>query len=251
MKEIVCIFCQKQKEKSKEHIWPRWLQTLIGGTEQSFYQGVHLSPIFPISTRIHSGESLVYGHVCNECNNGWMSKLEAECKPLIIKLIINRHFIDSLSKTDRQKISLWAFKTALIINAGSNYRKIIPDSHYSHLYRHQIIIKNVKIDIGFLPSEKALSWRQSQISFGLMHQNDKENFHELLKNSYKVSLQINNIGIRVSFFPHVKEFGYKISFSEKEKNLRIWPYQKNSLFNSKLEYESLDDFDLDCSVIPI
>jgi hypothetical protein len=250
VKKIVCIFCEQHKGKSKEHIWPKWLQYEIGGSKESYYQGVHLSPIFPKSTRIHSGESLVYGHVCNECNNGWMSKLEAECKPIIIRVLNNRNAVISLNKIERQKISLWAFKTALIINAGSNYRKIIPDTHYSHLYKHQIIIKNVKIDVGFLPDEKALAWRQSQISFGLMQQKDQELFHEKLQNSYKISMQIKHFGIRVSFFPSAKESGFKISFSEKEKNLRLWPYQKNSMFNPRLNYQSLDDFDLDCGIFP-
>lgn len=250
MKEIVCVFCNGRKAKSKEHIWPRWLQDEIGGTEKSVYQGVHLTPIFPKSIRTHSGESLVFGHVCNECNNGWMSTLENECKPILIKILTDRNAVLSLNKTERQKISLWAFKTALVINAGSNFRKIIPDTHYSHLYIHKIIIKDVNVDIGFLPNDKVLAWRQSPISWGMMHQEDKELFHELLKNSYKVSMQIRNVGIRVSFFPSEKEFGYKTTFREKEKILRVWPYQKNSMFNPSLKYDNLDSFDLDCAIIP-
>ena len=250
MKKIVCIFCNQQKEKSKEHIWPRWLQKEIGHNEKTTYQGVHLSPIYPKSIRVHSGESLVFGDICKDCNNGWMSTLEADCKPIIIKLINNRNTITALNKIEREKLSVWAFKTALMINAGSNYRRIIPLLHYSHLYKYQSIIKNIKIDIGFLPERKTLEWRQSQIGIGLMRPADKEFFHELLKQSYKITMQIMSIGIRVSYFPIAKGVHYKISYKENDKNVRIWPFQKNSQFNINHEYTSLDDFDLDCAIIP-
>jgi len=227
-----------------------WLQREIGYNEKSVYQGVHLSPFYPKSIRVHSGESLVFGGVCKDCNNGWMSTLETDCKPIITKLLNNRHFVTKLNKNEREKLSAWAFKTALMINAGSNYRKIVPLVHFSHLYKYQSIIKNINIDIGFLPERKTLEWRQSQIAIGFMRPDEKEFFHELLKQSYKISMQIMSIGIRVSYSPIVKGVHYKISCKENDMNIRIWPYQKNSQFNNNHEYSSLDDFDLDCAIIP-
>jgi len=179
-----------------------------------------------------------------------MSTLEADCKPIIIKLLNNRRLVTTLNKVEREKLSVWAFKTALMINAGSNYRRIIPITHFTHLYRHQSIIKNINIDIGFLPNRKALEWRQSQIGVGLMRSNERELLHELIQGSYKISMQIMGIGIRLSYSHIEKGVGYKISFNELEKNIRIWPYHKNAHFNVNQEYSSLDSFDLDCAIIP-
>lgn len=252
MKKVFCIFCREEKEKSKEHIWPRWLQIEIGGSTKGIHVGTHFQMINPYNhnTRKQSGESLVYGGVCKDCNNGWMSSLEAEFKPTLINLLADKHNILHVSKTERQVISLWSFKTALIINAGSNYRKIVPESHFSHLFNNKTLIKNLKVDFGYIDSKKQLLWRQSPIGLGLMRNSEQDNFHNLLSSSYRISMQLKSIGIRVSYFPTAKESGYENDFSEKDKTIRIWPFMKNSSFNPSNSFEDIDSFDLDCIIKP-
>lgn len=252
MSKVVCIFCEEEKERGKEHIWPRWLQIEVGGNTQGIYIGTHISMLNPYNsnTRKQSGGSLVFGEVCKICNNGWMNSIEMNFKPVLLNLFKDKNYFLTLTKLDRQSIALWAFKTALMINAGSNYRKIIPQSHYTHLYRHKALIKDLKVDIGQINEKKELSWRQSPIEFGLVRKYEQENFHKLLNASYRISMQIKSVGIRVSFFPSAKESGYEIDFREKNKNIRIWPYTKNSNFNLKLNYDNIDDFDLDCGIKP-
>jgi len=249
---VVCIFCKEEKERGKEHIWPRWLQIVVEGNTKGMHIGTHFSMLNPNSynIRIQSGESLVFGEVCKDCNNGWMNIIEMNFKPVLLKLFSDKNHLLDLNRIDRQSIALWAFKTALMINAGSNYRKIIPQSHYTHLYKNRALIKDVKVDIAQINEKKKLSWRQSPIEFGLAKSYEKEKFHNLLSVSYKITMQIKSIGIRVSFFPSAKESGYEIDFSEKNKNIRIWPHTKNISFNLKLNYDNIDDFDLDCGIKP-
>jgi hypothetical protein len=48
----------------------------------------HASPIgMPISNRQHPFSKLVNGLVCEECNNGWMSRLESDCQKHIINIM--------------------------------------------------------------------------------------------------------------------------------------------------------------------
>ena len=145
---------------------------------------------------------------------------------------------------------MWSFKTALIINAGSNYRKIIPESHFFHLYKNRTLIKNLKVDFGFIDSKKELLRRQSPIGFGLMRTSEQDTFYSLLSSSYRISMQIKSIGIRVSYFPTAKESGYENDSSEKNKTLRIWPYMKNSIFSTRNSFKDIDSFDLDCFIKP-
>jgi len=252
LKKVICIFCKEEKEKSKEHIWPKWLQIEVGGNTKGIYTGTYYSMInpFPHSTRKHVGDTLVLGDVCKDCNNGWMSKLEEDFKPILSKLLSNKQYITSLTKSERHSIAVWSFKTAMVINAGSNYRKIIPDNHYFHLYKHQTVIKNVKIDLGFIKSKNELLWIQSPVGAGLMRTSEKELFHNLLISSYKISLQIKSLGIRVTYFPTAKETGYQIEFNEENKSIRIWPYLKNPNFNYRSEYEDIRSFDIDCFIKP-
>ncbi len=247
MKKINCIFCGLENEKAKEHIWPRWLQIEIGGNTKGVFKGSHISLVSQteLSTRTQVGETLVFGSVCNVCNNGWMSKLESDCKPIIKLLLNDFKNILQLTKIQQQILSLWAFKTALMINAGSNYRKIISEEHYKHIYNYRTLPKNIKVDLCKIKESKELSWRQSQVSFGLIPKSQHDSYNDLLSKSYKISMQIKSFGIRLVYFPQAKESGYSIKFSELKKNYRIWPFQKNPNFDFKTTYENIDDFDLD------
>ena len=92
-KQKFCIFCEGSG-LSKEHFWPEWASE-------------HL-PLFEPNTRVE--EQIVQdwngkistarklerqGHtwnktlrvVCEGCNNGWMSRLEEACKPLLLPMI--------------------------------------------------------------------------------------------------------------------------------------------------------------------
>src|SRR5439155_16752726 len=102
-----------------------------------------------ISQRTPSTGSMQFGRVCEACNCGWMSKLESKTS-LLIKQLIQwnhaRHCV--LLADDADILSLWAYKTALMLNVSANYRRIVPEAHYHHLYEHKKIPENVFVDIG-------------------------------------------------------------------------------------------------------
>lgn len=68
-------------------------------------------------------------------------------------------------KEVRKNITLWAFKTVLVINAASNYRDIIPDDHFKHFYQYRMPPKDVKVHIGISQNDEGLKWVQSPINF--------------------------------------------------------------------------------------
>src|SRR5882672_10108178 len=103
-----CLFCD-QAANSKEHVWPSWIleklkidrpiQHVIGKKEPK------ILPKAEIQIRC----------VCEDCNNGWMSRLETENMPIIGPLM---HDISIPLSLERQRsVALWAVKTAMVGDA--------------------------------------------------------------------------------------------------------------------------------------
>jgi hypothetical protein len=113
-----CAFCTSTK-LSKEHVWSNWINKCI-------------PPVtFTIRKSLKEGnfkEWTMEGlrqtafAVCKECNNGWMSLLEArEAKPALSGLIRYGAPLSILPNAVRS-IAIFAFKTAVIANSIGDLR---------------------------------------------------------------------------------------------------------------------------------
>jgi hypothetical protein len=246
MSNVLCIFCNQTREKAKEHIWPRWLQQKMMGSTKWPYSGTHRSSyFFPISVRNHSGENLVLGEVCQICNNGWMADLENHFRPVLEKIENVQDGLRLVSKSERNIIALWAFKTSLVINAGTNYRKIVPEEHYYHICKFRAIAKDVKVDSCYIKEFQKLGWIQSQLTFALGPTKEMEKNPLILKdNNFNVTMQIGNLGLRVSWFRDSKDKGYVLSSIDTENVLRLWPYERNGQQNERNSFTDIDSFQL-------
>lgn len=109
-----CIFCPNPAN-SKEDLFSRWILARVKTREV-------------LSRRIGDGEANLTEDqevripcVCNTCNNGWMSRLENKCIPIIGNLLED---ISITLDSDYQKLlAAWAVKGAMIIDAeGSKPR---------------------------------------------------------------------------------------------------------------------------------
>lgn len=108
---------------SVEHAWPLWLLESIGGfdsqsaTEAQFAaKGEEVSWI---------GPEVTVGCVCQTCNNGWMSNLEVEAKPVLASSINDLAL--SLSPADQTTLSRWSMKTAMVFETISGKNCYSPD----------------------------------------------------------------------------------------------------------------------------
>ena len=112
-----CLFCGAKgaRSLSNEHVIPQWLlRHLDLPADDMLFQGVASSTTEKLvqPPRIHSSFNFVQGHVCEECNTGWMSRLEGIAKPVLIPLIDNETRIESLSSADADIVGKWVVKTA-------------------------------------------------------------------------------------------------------------------------------------------
>jgi len=107
-----CIFCIK-RANSREHVLPAWSYDVPAdhrlmivrrdtGPEKASTHWLADSAAGGVQARV----------VCTTCNNGWMSKLENSCKPLVARL--NAWGTVTLSFDEQRLLSRWALKTAIV-----------------------------------------------------------------------------------------------------------------------------------------
>jgi len=59
-------------------------------------------------------ESFVLRRICENCNNGWMSKLEEVVKPILVPLMRGERQLGSLEESEKWALARWVAKTAII-----------------------------------------------------------------------------------------------------------------------------------------
>lgn len=109
----ICMFCQEQAS-SKEDIWPQWLTKRFPLSEASFMEAERGGQKLG-TWKNKSPEVLPARCVCGICNNGWMSKLEVEMKP-IVESILDKQ-LRAFDASSQAVISVWAVKTAMALEA--------------------------------------------------------------------------------------------------------------------------------------
>ena len=113
-----CIFC-RGSTLTREHVIPDWIQEIIPKKPQQahLFTTVSKAPLAP-RTRLKTSR-LRQGHpisrkvrvVCKDCNNGWLSTLENELKPLIKTLVLGEAI--TLTPWGQRRLATWAAKTSM------------------------------------------------------------------------------------------------------------------------------------------
>lgn len=226
MSKVTCAFCKKERQKSNEHIWPQWLLDYMAFRKGTFVSKHLGSPPDGdvLSKREQSMNSLVYGRVCETCNNGWMSKLENETSPLIKDAVRNGDDAEEWRPADCKLVATWAFKTALVLNPASNYRQIVPEKHYADLYMQKEIPQYIVVEVNVLSPKADLHERQGQ---GFMFHGPPE-WVERQKakryEGYNITLLMGRLAIRVTYWP-----GENANVDPDQKMTRLFPVKHNPL----------------------
>lgn len=229
-----CVFCDKTK-LSREHIFAQWLLKELNIYDDNVTMSHNSFIGIPISNRKHSFSNLVNGLVCEECNNGWMSQLEDDCKKHIINLI-NMNDIKSELKFLEEHyyiIAKWAFKNVILLNSATNYRKLVPNEHYTNLYAGSIP-EGVFIDLAFCKSESEIEWRQT-IGGLVIKDIDIPLNNNVAR--YLITFQIKNLLIKVVFYKSSDKVHY-----ENEGAIRIFP--QFGFYGTPKLFDDIDKFDI-------
>lgn len=206
MKKRTCIFCDTELsgKKSREHIFPSWLQERWGLNDDVLLQ-THFSEHGEVlSDRIHNLGSHLCGGVCAPCNNGWMSQLETDAQPVLISLAEGTVTLSELDSPQRLILARWACKTAYMLHTASNYRPIVPMDHL-RLIRSDPTELPIRVNVYARQhrSTQPFAWWQGASWFVTA----KEEFlspemRELLQTeAYKICFSIKDLILIVSYNP--------------------------------------------------
>src|SRR5262245_18995663 len=107
----MCVFCDETRV-TREHLLPSWLNDVLSKGRHA--QGTHRrGPGIDIPiTREHSqsvGLNLVAKIVCKNCNEGWMSDVEDDAKPILVSLFKYPSLKRAFSVSQQIKIANWAY----------------------------------------------------------------------------------------------------------------------------------------------
>ena len=197
-----CIFCG-QLGGNEEHIVSRWILRDLGmyslKSKMGFGNQIPSGEMEEISQPQRLG-SFVTDSICATCNNGWMSRLESQVKPLLSPLLaetwpINDRALLSGLFLQSHIISRWLLKTACTF--GTKMSVEVPDFIRSKLYQgrmHPEVMVDLSLnDQSGLYVGMSRSWN--------CYAGGKMDSMKVPDHSFRFVWQLRHLAMRVAYFP--------------------------------------------------
>jgi hypothetical protein len=153
--KVDCIFCGERRERALEHVFAKtWLEEFEAGRDVFHIQKRAMDSDDIEGERIHSFDSYRCGDVCEVCNNGWMSSLEATVKNWVSPMTQQSDLL-SLQAPDRQVLfSRWAVKTACVIDHSGQLREVPKQIPHLLAVEQNKVPDNVHVFVGWQPLQE-------------------------------------------------------------------------------------------------
>lgn len=146
-----CIYCGTTGV-TNEHIIPQWLGKIIGRSEPTnslshklYGRGATIIDE-EWSERPGDGHTVTVRRVCKSCNGGWMSKMQATVKPLIIEMLSGDHLV--LHRLHQTRLAAWSAMTFMNGDFRRPFSSAIPQEDRTYLLNNQLAPRSWYIWIG-------------------------------------------------------------------------------------------------------
>jgi hypothetical protein len=146
----LCVFCGGTPV-TKEDVWPIWSRRYLPSTQPDYSI---MRSILERDRRLHGSVRKLSGDpksrrvkiVCATCNNGWMSVLQNEAKPLVLPLMNGER--TTLNESKQKLIAAWAAMTVICAEyfTAGNATSLVVDRR--HLFLRKEAPKRLRIWIG-------------------------------------------------------------------------------------------------------
>ena len=113
-----CIFCTNPAD-SKEDLFPRWVLERVKTRE------LLSRKVGDGAAELTEDQEVRIPCVCEKCNNGWMSRLEIKCKPMVGSLLEDVGF--DLDIEHQKFLAEWALKMAMVNDAYEKHDRFFTD----------------------------------------------------------------------------------------------------------------------------
>lgn len=233
MADRSCIFCDRPlgANRVKEHVVPSWLLKYLNVEHEIVIPAVARTVDSEIiDRRRHSADAMLEGHTCDDCNHGWMGRLEDDSKPILIPLIEAERPVFGLTDEERLVLARWSAKTAYSLNSSSNLKEKVDPAH----------LRELAADATRLPSGVAVFMQQHGLKeYHTRHfawgQDNHWPYLPLVppkpdetnkgKGGYKIGLQFGRLVLLTVFWPHL---GWRFVIGS-GMHIPLWPVEATSL----------------------
>ncbi len=99
--------------------------------------------------------------VCSDCNNGWMSKIESDAKPILTDLMLEKAII--MDRDQQLLVAKWAFLKTIIAEYLDITWQAINSSERKYFYEKKLLPENIGIWIVKNETDK---WRYRHLHTG-------------------------------------------------------------------------------------
>lgn len=204
-----CLFCGADGAGalSNEHVIPQWLlKHLKLPEDDKLFQGVASSVNDKLTQapRIHSSFNFVQGHVCEGCNNGWMSRLEVAAKPILVPLIDRERTIGSLADEEAEIVGKWTCKTAYMHSWAALLKKPVQQDHLQALCGDESrVVQGVSV-VGMQADFKQPSSYVQTGQWVHLCRPETKTSDETPEGAYKIGLQFGHLYLVTAFWPDLE-----------------------------------------------
>jgi len=213
-----CWFCARTSgRRGGEHLFPRWLQRHYGIEREVIepYRvglsgtGQMLSQRSPITLKSATVK------ICSSCNNEWMSQLEEQARPLLIRT----HPDGPISPVEAEVLTRWFTRTSIALNVSMPYRLLYPEVE-RHALRHGVPPRTVVALARTSAGAGVVDWVQRGLAYGIVppHLN-AERVRSLQARVHAVNIRIADLIATVVHLPSPLQSKHLLI----DEAQRIWP----------------------------
>jgi hypothetical protein len=153
-KRVDCFFCGECGVRGREHVFAEtWLNELQAGQERMKIERREFDTDALQAARAHTYDSFLCGDICERCNSGWMSSLEAAVKPWIIGIVDKADLTRLQDSSLRLTFSRWAVKTACVIDHIGGLHEIASCVPRQLTSRADSVPEHLHVLVGWQPYE--------------------------------------------------------------------------------------------------
>jgi hypothetical protein len=213
-----CVFCGSRGPLTREHIVSNWIHRLVSGQSAGIISqdlGEAGQRTIPFSGNF---TTFTLRGLCRDCHHGWLTPLETRIAKLVTPMIQGENA--TLSRADQEAISVWAFKTAIVLDRTQPQEDIVPAHHYRWLQSKRRPGPNSLVMLS------VFHVFNSEVLFGLSKFSaDRKGPLDRTRDveGYCVSLVIGHFVLIALGFPFGREIGVRIDPRVMPRLVPIWP----------------------------
>lgn len=226
-----CIFCNGIKKKSKEHIWPEWMHELL----PKLGDGNNVSKVdtFRWKKQIDAKSSKRQGHlstkklrvVCCDCNNGWMSVLENEAKPILTKILKNENF--TICNKKQNTLVAWITLKSIVGEHDEDNTQVTPPADRNLFLTTRKTPEYYAIYIGRHSERSDTAWLRTSLTLARSQFGPNPPLGDLKRNTQSIAFICGSLFVYVLA---IRENEITASeFLNLPKLTRIFPYHSSNI----------------------